>query len=405
MAETHFNLRKRTPISYFEPEEPSFDEYLYCDQCSDYVYEYCAIHGHLLVIPDDKVPVRTKFPSFVPRAALTIPHVFLHLAPSIIPGAGLGVFSTLTLPRGVRFGPYRGQRTQEVDSMYCWQIFSRNNKPLHVVDAADSNRSNWMRYVNCARHWREQNLLAYQYQGELYYRTIKTIPRFTELLVFYGSEFANVLHINIGKYNCDRYYRDLQLSSTPFIVQQQRNNLQKTIKVSEKEKPIFISNEDENNKNIITNSNKEITSNNENFDNYPYKLNVNGDTIEIEFKPTCEICQKTFSNRRNLYRHIKIHTGIIEFSCQKCPYTTNINYNYQRHCQRHEKPKSNKNRNYYSTRKKCEMCDFITISRKVLQTHRSKHKGNVYKCEHCVYSNHSKCNLSRHIFNIHKGLF
>ncbi|XP_050556930.1 histone-lysine N-methyltransferase PRDM7-like [Spodoptera frugiperda] len=194
-------LRQKPRISYYEPEEPSLDEYIFCDECADFVYEYCAIHGPLLVVPDDKVPSKSPFPPYVPRAALTIPHVFLHLAPSIIPGAGLGVFSTLTLPRGVRFGPYCGVRTQVVDSMYCWQIYDRDHKRSHVVDAADANRSNWMRYVNCARNWKEQNLLAYQYQGQLYYRTIKIIPRFTELMVFYGSEFANTLHINLRNYN------------------------------------------------------------------------------------------------------------------------------------------------------------------------------------------------------------
>ncbi|CAB3242589.1 unnamed protein product [Arctia plantaginis] len=86
------------------------------------------------------------------------------------------------------------------------QIYDRNNKRSHVVDAADANRSNWMRYVNCSRHWSEQNLVAYQYQGQLYYRTIKIIPRFTELLVFYGSEFANILHVNLGAYNAPKGY-------------------------------------------------------------------------------------------------------------------------------------------------------------------------------------------------------
>ncbi|XP_047039634.1 histone-lysine N-methyltransferase PRDM7-like [Helicoverpa zea] len=204
-----FNLRKKTRVSYYEPEEPSFDEYVYCEQCMDFVYDYCAIHGTLLIVPDDKVPAETNLPSYVPRAALTIPHIFLHLAPSIIPGAGLGVFSTLTLPRGVRFGPYRGQRTKDVDSMYCWQIFNRHNKRSHVIDAVNSDRSNWMRYVNCARHWKEQNLLAYQFRGQLYYRTIKIIPRFTELLVFYGSEYANALQINLAKYNNVDHYRQV----------------------------------------------------------------------------------------------------------------------------------------------------------------------------------------------------
>ncbi|XP_045509183.1 histone-lysine N-methyltransferase PRDM7-like isoform X4 [Colias croceus] len=196
-----FNLRNKKRVSYYEPDEPGPDEYIYCTDCGDYVYEYCSIHGPLLVIPDTKVPSKTNFPSYVPRAALTIPNVFLHLAPSTILGAGLGVFTTLTLPNNVQFGPYRGLITQDANSDYCWQIYDKNNKPTHMVDASDANNSNWMRYVNCSRYWYEQNLVAYQYQGQLYYRTTKIIPRFTELMVFYGSEFANRLGIDIRLYN------------------------------------------------------------------------------------------------------------------------------------------------------------------------------------------------------------
>ncbi|KAM3955253.1 histone-lysine N-methyltransferase PRDM7 [Aphomia sociella] len=206
---SRFNLRKKPRISYYEPEEPNLDEYVYCEDCADFVYEYCSIHGPLLVIPDDKVPTDTSLQVFVPRAALTIPRVFIHIASSIIPGAGLGVFSTLTLPRGVRFGPYRGRCTDEINSMYCWQLYDDNRKPCGVVDGQNPNTSNWMRFVNCARHWREQNLLAYQYRGHIYYRTIKIIPRFTELLVFYGSEYANILHIDLRKYNVPEQYANI----------------------------------------------------------------------------------------------------------------------------------------------------------------------------------------------------
>ncbi|XP_022830432.1 histone-lysine N-methyltransferase PRDM9-like [Spodoptera litura] len=95
------------------------------------------------------------------------------------------------------------------------KIYTDYNRRAHVIDAADSNSSNWMRYVNCARHWKEQNLLAYQYKGQLYYRTIKIIPRFTELMVFYGSEFANALHINLTKYNNTKYYGEVTRTPNP----------------------------------------------------------------------------------------------------------------------------------------------------------------------------------------------
>ncbi|KAL4718735.1 hypothetical protein ACJJTC_009373 [Scirpophaga incertulas] len=81
-----FNLRKKQRISYCEYEEPNLDEYVFCDLCGELMYEYCAVHGPLLVVPDDKVPAKTGFPQYVPRAALTVPRVFLHIALSAIPG-------------------------------------------------------------------------------------------------------------------------------------------------------------------------------------------------------------------------------------------------------------------------------------------------------------------------------
>ncbi len=69
----------------------------------------------------------------------------------------------------------------------------------YFIDGSDPSVSNWMRFVNCARHEEEQNLLAYQYHGNIYYRTFKTIPPHTELLVWYGDRYAKELGI-IGQW-------------------------------------------------------------------------------------------------------------------------------------------------------------------------------------------------------------
>ncbi|VVC92608.1 unnamed protein product [Leptidea sinapis] len=133
---------------------------------------------------------------FVLRVEIMYTNTALYMA-----RAGLGVFATRTLPRNVRFGPYRGVRSTDAASNYCWQICDKDHKPSHMVDAVDGNNSNWMRFINCSRHWSEQNLVAFQYRGELYYCTIRTIPRNTELMVYYGSEFAHRLQVDIGRYN------------------------------------------------------------------------------------------------------------------------------------------------------------------------------------------------------------
>ena len=64
------------------------------------------------------------------------------------------------------------------------------------VDAQDISRANWMRFVNCSRNQNEQNLVAFQFRGNVYYRAIKDIPPGLELLVWYGDDYGQELGID-----------------------------------------------------------------------------------------------------------------------------------------------------------------------------------------------------------------
>ena len=55
-----------------------------------------------------------------------------------------------------------------------------------------------MRFVNCSRREDEQNLVAFQFRGEIYYRTYKTILPGKELLVWYGESYAKELGISVS---------------------------------------------------------------------------------------------------------------------------------------------------------------------------------------------------------------
>lgn len=56
-----------------------------------------------------------------------------------------------------------------------------------------------MRYVNCARSESEQNLVAFQHRGQIYYRSFKDISPGTELLVWYGHDYGKELGIFRGE--------------------------------------------------------------------------------------------------------------------------------------------------------------------------------------------------------------
>ena len=47
-----------------------------------------------------------------------------------------------------------------------------------------------MKFVNCARDGEEQNLVAVQFRGEIYYKTCSPVESGTELLVWYGDSLS-----------------------------------------------------------------------------------------------------------------------------------------------------------------------------------------------------------------------
>ena len=66
----------------------------------------------------------------------------------------------------------------------------------HYLDGY--NEWNWMAFVRCARHKKEQNMVVFQYHGCIYYRTIKDIPPGHELLVWYDGKYTQLLGIPLA---------------------------------------------------------------------------------------------------------------------------------------------------------------------------------------------------------------
>lgn len=55
-----------------------------------------------------------------------------------------------------------------------------------------------MSYVNCARFPKEQNLVAVQCQGQIFYESCKEIYQNQELLVWYGDCYEKFLDIPVS---------------------------------------------------------------------------------------------------------------------------------------------------------------------------------------------------------------
>uniref|UniRef100_A0A8D0BER4 Uncharacterized protein n=1 Tax=Salvator merianae TaxID=96440 RepID=A0A8D0BER4_SALMN len=190
-----YSLRKREKKAYMEINEPSDDDYLFCEYCQIFFLDVCSVHGSPVFIKDAPAEIGLE-----KRAILTLPPG-LRVGPSGIPKAGLGIWNEgeILLP-GIHFGPYEGTITEDeeaANSGYSWLI-TKGRGCCVYTDGQDETKSNWMRYVNCARNEDEQNLVAFQYHGEIYYRVCKTILLHSELLVWYGEEYGRELGIKWG---------------------------------------------------------------------------------------------------------------------------------------------------------------------------------------------------------------
>ena len=69
---------------------------------------------------------------------------------------------------------------------------------MYFIDGSDLESSSWMRFIQCARSKQEQNLFAFQYRGNVYYRSFKDIAVGEELLVWYDDKYLQHFGIPTG---------------------------------------------------------------------------------------------------------------------------------------------------------------------------------------------------------------
>ena len=65
----------------------------------------------------------------------------------------------------------------------------------YLIDASDPTRCNWMRFVKCAGNKNEQNVAAFQFEGQVFYLISKGVYPGSELLVWYGDQYEAELGV------------------------------------------------------------------------------------------------------------------------------------------------------------------------------------------------------------------
>lgn len=107
----------------------------------------------------------------------------------------------------------------------------------------------------------------------------------------------------------------------------------------------------------------------------------------------CEYCQKMFSNRHSLARHLRTHEGTRSHKCSKCSRSFYDQQSYLRHLRSHNGDKKHK----------CEQCSMAFNKRSALEVHIRTHTGErPFICEYCGKGFSISGNLHRHVL-IHTG--
>ena len=71
----------------------------------------------------------------------------------------------------------------------------------HFIDGGDPDTSNWLRFINCPNHISEENVMMHTCFGRVYYQTTVDLSPGSELLVYYGDDYAeDNLGINVEEY-------------------------------------------------------------------------------------------------------------------------------------------------------------------------------------------------------------
>ncbi|XP_060771317.1 histone-lysine N-methyltransferase PRDM9-like isoform X2 [Neoarius graeffei] len=369
---------QRKPV---KEEEPENDEFLYCEECKSY-FNKCEVHGQVLFISDTPIPM-----GITDRAIQTLPPG-LEVRKSGIPDAGLGVFNKgETIPLGAQFGPCEGDlvdREEAMNSGYSW-VISKSSQCEEYIDAKREMYSNWMRYVNCARNDEEQNLVAFQYRGGIFYRCCRPIKTGQELLMWYEDDYGKDYGLAfdyLWKKKCSsNEMNDMLLqvfcSWCPLSYVSQIY-LDNHIRRSHFEEYVKVKNV-----NLIPTRN---SSRQEPCSGTFHTCATRGQ-MQKEIRH-CSNCGKGFTHLNNL-KSLCVHTGE---NLSHCSHSHERDV-LQRHQSIHTREKA-----YY-----CSQCGKCFTQQNTLQTHLLIHTGEKpHRCLHCRKSFNHQSSLRKHQ-RIHTG--
>ncbi|KAM9393053.1 putative histone-lysine N-methyltransferase PRDM6 [Pholidichthys leucotaenia] len=204
-----------------------------CDMCADNRNGECPMHGPLhslrRLVGTSSTAAPVTLPD-VPDWLRDLPRE-VCLCTSTVPGLGYGICAAQRIPQGTWVGPFQGvpllldkvQSGAVRNTRHLWEIYDAEGTLQHFIDGNDPSKSSWMRYIRCARHSGEQNMMVVQYRSSIFYRACMDIPRGTELLVWYNDSYTSFFGIPL---QCIAQDENLNVPATVVEAMTRQDSLQ-----------------------------------------------------------------------------------------------------------------------------------------------------------------------------------
>ncbi|RUS87899.1 hypothetical protein EGW08_004315, partial [Elysia chlorotica] len=118
----------------------------------------------------------------------------IEIKESLVHKGDVGAFAKVFISKDTRFGPYKGEiinpgQKEYIDYRYAWEVHEKRSRVLKfTISALDPKVSNWMRHVNNARFYEEQNILSVQDGFSIFYIAMKNIHEGQELLTWFDPK-------------------------------------------------------------------------------------------------------------------------------------------------------------------------------------------------------------------------
>jgi DNA-directed RNA polymerase subunit RPC12/RpoP len=265
-------------------------------------------------------------------------------------------------------------------------------------------RLHWMAKINCPNQTEEQNLVGFQLAGQIYYRVMMDIPCARELLVWYGTTYAEEMGIDVT--SVDKYKGEEDHTKEAVKCEYCGSGME---------------------------GEEELEKHLGKGDRYVYRCGVK-QAMEMvrmaesgERKHVCKECGKGFKTKQDLSRHNPTHSNVKAYKCdvEGCDKSFASAGNMSTHKRTihegvyHECPecgkrfgkKGNMRRHYKDVhgeekQYKCAKCGLQFSQNSDLKRHiKTVHEMiRAFKCEHCKKSFSLAGNRKKHIEIVHSNI-